>query len=96
MYNVNIFIFPVNVPIGGRLGSKQRLWVAGILHDLGSCEYVRKVLGLYAARRDEVCVGVGSLEVRAVGRKPKDAGTIIYYFFTTLTPSRRTCRVFPL
>jgi len=41
-------------------------------HDLGSCEYVRKMLGLYAARRDEVSVGIGSLEVRAVDRQPKD------------------------
>jgi len=45
------------------------------IHDLGSCEYVRKVLGLYAARRDDVSVGVGSLEVRAV-RQSKDTGSI--------------------
>jgi len=35
------------------------------IHDLGSCEYVRKVLGLYAARRDEVSVGVGSLRIQS-------------------------------
>jgi len=34
----------------------------------------RSIEKKYAARRYEVCVGVGSLEVRAVGRKPKDAG----------------------
>jgi len=39
------------------------------IHVLGSCEYVRKMLGLYAARRDEVSVGVGSLEVKAVKRR---------------------------
>jgi len=37
---------------------------------------MRKLFGLYAARRDEVCIGVGSFEVIAVGRVPKDAGSI--------------------
>jgi len=37
---------------------------------------VRKVLGLYAASRDEICIGVGSLEVRAVGRIPINAGSV--------------------
>jgi len=32
--------------------------------------YRRKVLGSYGARRDEVNIGVGSLEVRAVGLTP--------------------------
>jgi len=44
--------------------------------DHRSCEYVRNVLGLYAARRNEVCIGVSSLECRAEGRIPEDPGSI--------------------